>query len=158
MSISRDGNIIVCDWNDDSVKVLSPDGTKLIQSIKAPDCQSSPWYAVYHQHMFFVSYPTSFCVKKFNEDGVFLYDIGSEGFGDGQSFWPYGLAIDKFDSLIIQNCGNRTLQAFTVDGKFLNTMKWRWSHDHGIVRGLSVASSSTGNLYVSDFGGVQVYQ
>ncbi|PFX20638.1 uncharacterized protein LOC111336627 [Stylophora pistillata] len=168
VSTSRDGNIVVCDCTDKSVKVLSPDGTKLLQSIKAPDCQSLPWYAVYHQHMFFVSYPASSCVKKFNEDGVFLYDIGSEGFGEGQLFAPYGLAIDKFDSLIIPNYGNRTLQAFTMDGKFLNTftmdekfrntMDWRWSPELGIISGLSVASSNTGNLYVSDFGGVQVFQ
>ena len=54
LSVRKDGNLLVCDGCD--VKVLSPDGTKLKHTIKAPYCYESPWFAVYHQGMFFVSY------------------------------------------------------------------------------------------------------
>ena len=54
VSVGKYGNLLVCDECD--VKVLSPDGTKLIQTIKAPYCYEDPCFAVYHQGMFFVSY------------------------------------------------------------------------------------------------------
>ena len=52
VSVRKDGNLLVCDGCD--VKVLSPDGTKLKHTIKAPYCYESPWFAVYHQGMFLV--------------------------------------------------------------------------------------------------------
>ncbi|XP_022798473.1 E3 ubiquitin-protein ligase TRIM71-like [Stylophora pistillata] len=163
VSVSHDGNIIVCDWVDDSIKVPSPYGTKLLQSFKVPDCQSPPMFAVYHQDMFFVSYSLPYCVKKFNRDGVFLYDIDGEGSGDGQLNISYGLAIDKFGNLIIRDCGDQRLKVFTVDGKAISTIDRRQEKDRHsgyfrISRSSLVASSNTGNLYVSDYGRVLVYQ
>ena len=71
VSVAHDGRIIVCEWRDKSVKVLSPDGTELLQSFSAPDCVFSPWFAVYHQDMFFVCYGWAHCVKVFSKEGVF---------------------------------------------------------------------------------------
>ena len=76
LTIACDGRMVVCDSGDKSVKVFSPDGTELLQSFSAPDCDDSPWEAVCHHDKFFVSYPTARCVKTFNNDGGFLYDIG----------------------------------------------------------------------------------
>ena len=76
LTMACDGRMVVCDSGDKSVKVLSPDGTELSQSFSAPDCDDSPWEAVCHHDKFFVSYPTARCVKTFNNDGGFLYDIG----------------------------------------------------------------------------------
>lgn len=36
--VRTDGRIIVCDLADKTVKVLFPDGTKLLQCFSAPDC------------------------------------------------------------------------------------------------------------------------
>jgi len=72
----------------------------LLLSFSAPDCDSDPCWAVYHQDKFFVSYSDAHCVKVFNNAGVYLYDIGSEGSGDGQLSEPFGLAIDQFNYLI----------------------------------------------------------
>ena len=76
LTMACDGRMVVCDSGDKSVKVLSPDGTELSQSFSAPDCDDSPWEAVCHHDKFSVSYPTARCVKTFNNDGGFLYDIG----------------------------------------------------------------------------------
>ena len=81
----------MCDLGDNSVKVLSPDGTELLQFFRVPDCDESPWKAVSHQDKFFVSYPTAGYVKTFNKDGDFLYDIGDELAGEGQLSKPRGL-------------------------------------------------------------------
>ena len=41
VSVSKDGNLLVCDQCD--VKVLSPDGANLVQTIKAPYCDEWPF-------------------------------------------------------------------------------------------------------------------
>ena len=155
VSVAHDGRIIVCEWYGNSVKVLSPDGTELLQSFSAPDCDEAPWFAVYHQDMFFVSYGWAYCVKVFSKEGVFLYDIGSEGSGDGQLNQPDGLAIDKFNNLIVCDKGNRRFQVFTLDGKFLYTIQQQIK-DLPLLK--SVAVSNTGNLYAADFKCVHVFQ
>ena len=91
------------------MKVLSFDDTKLIQTIKAPYCYESPWFAlfVYHQGMFFVSY-----VKTFSDEGQFFYEIGCKGSGDGQLRRPQGLAIDKVDNLVVCDSDSKRLHVF----------------------------------------------
>ena len=142
VSVRTDGDMIVTNFGDKSVKVLSPDGTELLQSFSAPDCDASPLFAVHHQDMFFVSYVRAHCVKVFSKEGVFLYDIGSEGFGDGQLNHPDGLAIDKFNNLIVCDWGNSRLQVFSLDGKFLN------SATEGMDSPRSLAVTKDGNVLV----------
>ena len=101
ISVGSDGRIITSDFEDRQIKVLSPDGNALLQSFSAPGCNYKPWCAVYHQDTFFVSYPLVHCVKVFNNTGVYQYDIGCEGSGDGQLRGPFGLVIDKFNQLIV---------------------------------------------------------
>ena len=133
VSVRTDGHMIVCDYGDNSVKVLSPDGTELLQSFSAPDCDYFPSFAVCHQDMFFVSYVWAHCVKVFSKEGVFLYDIGSEGPGDAQLSGPDGLLIDKFNNLIVCDKRNRRIQVFSLDGKFINSV------NEGLISPCSVA-------------------
>ena len=144
VSVGTDDHIIVCDKGDKSVKVLSPDGTELLQSFSTPDCDASPWFAVYHQDMFFVSYGRAHCVKAFTMEGVFLYDIGSEGSGDGQLSSPTGLAIDKFNNLIVCDSDNGRLQVFSLDGKFVNSVY------AGMIDPIAVAVTGDGHMLVCD--------
>ena len=104
------------------MKVLSFDGTKLIQTIKAPYCYESPWFAlfVYHQGMFFVSYDSLHYVKTFSDEGQFFYEIGCKGPGDGQLRRPQGLAIDKVNNLVVCDSHSKRPHVFSLEGKFLN--------------------------------------
>ena len=144
VSVRTDGHMIVCDWGDDSVKILSPDGTELLQSFSAPDYDDPPLFAVCHQDMFFVSYGGANCVKVFSKEVVFLYDIGRGGSGDGQLYEPHGLAIDKFNNLIVCDKSNNILQVFSLDGKFVNSVT------EGMDSARSVAVTKDGNLLVCD--------
>ena len=120
VSVEKYGDLLVCDIR--GVRVLSPDGTKLIQTIKAPYCDESPCFAVYHQGMFFVSYDSLHCVKAFSDEGQFLYEFGCKGTGDGQLRRPQGLAIDKLNNLVVCDTDNKRLQVFSLEGKFLNSV------------------------------------
>ena len=47
MTIACDDRMVVCDRGDNAVKVLSPEGTELLQSFRAPDCDGSPYVKLY---------------------------------------------------------------------------------------------------------------
>jgi len=148
LSITCDDHMVVSDRGDKSVKVLSPDGTELIQSFSASDCHESPWIAVCHQNMFFVSYPLAHVVKVFSKEGEFLYDIGSEKSGNGHLSKPLGLAIDRFNNLVVCDGGNSELKVFTLDGKFINkVIPFFTSLEHPCSVTLS---SSWNSLFVAD--------
>ena len=138
-----DGDVIVCDGGDQKVKVLSPDGLELLQSIRAPSSES-PEYACYHHDLFFVSYQWAHSVKVFSKEGVFLHDIGSQASGEVQLTHPVGLAVDAFDNLIVCDTGNQNLKVFTLDGKFLTLI------EEGIKRPWFVIASKSGDLLVTD--------
>ena len=137
VSVTTDGHLTVCDVGDRSVKVLSPDGTELVQSFSASHRFKFPWFAVYHLDKFFLSYGDTHIVKVFNKEGVFLSCIGKGHFSE-----PDGLAIDKFDNLIVCDKGNNRLQVFSLGGKFVNSVTEGMKHPG------SVAINKDGNLLV----------
>ena len=146
LTIARDGRMVVCDWGDETVKVLTPDGSQLLLTIIDPD-HVCPDYALCHQDMFVVSYPLANNVKVFNKDGVFTYSIGTPGFGDKQLSFPVGLTIDRFLNLMVCDCDNSRLQIFTIDGKVVTTIGGQHT---GLKAPRTVAMSTTGQLFVTD--------
>ena len=146
MSIASDDRIVTCDWANNEIRIISPDGTRLLQSFPASDFDKSLMCAVYHQNTFFVSDREAHSIKVFSKEGKFLYDIGSEGSGDGQLKHPVGLAIDKFNNLIVCDTENNRIQSFTLDGKFLTKVEQHF------VGGAPyyVAVSNDGRLIVTD--------
>ncbi|XP_067026590.1 E3 ubiquitin-protein ligase TRIM71-like [Acropora muricata] len=70
LSIASDDRLIIVDWANNKVKVLSPDGNDLLVSMTAPDCDAYPECAIYYQNKFYVSYPRAHCIKVFDKTGV----------------------------------------------------------------------------------------
>ena len=145
MVIASDGRMLVCDCSDNKVKVLSPDGTELLQSFSAPDLNTSPYLALLHQDRFYVTYDLAQCVKVFTNEGEFLYDIGSEG--PGKLLHPVGLTVDKFNNLIVCDSKGDNVQVFTLKGKFVNSIKQRGTE---FQKPRSLAVSKTGQLFITD--------
>ena len=146
LTIARDGRMVVCDVGDNTVKVLSPDGTQLLLTISDSD-HVRPSTAVSHQDIFIVSYYSRHNVKVFSSDGMFLYNIGTHGSGDGQLYNPVGLAVDRFSNLVVCDVSNRRLQIFTLDGKLVS--KIQGPHTD-LAFPYSVAVSPTGQLCITD--------
>ena len=147
VSVSSDGRVITGDRNDERIKVLTADGKNLLQSFKAPGCNEYPDCIVYNQEKFFASFCVDCRVMVFNNAGKYLRDIGSKGSGDGQFLEPKGLAIDKFNRLIICDAGNKRLQLFTLDGKYIAQIAGSF-FEGGFPRYAVI--SNTEHLFVSD--------
>ena len=155
ISVASDGRIITCDRKDKTIKVLSPDGEDLLQSFRAPGCDAEPFCAVYHQCKIFVCYPDAHRVMVFNIVGEYLYDIGIEGSCDGQFSGPTGLAIDKFNRLIVCDGGDSRLQLFTLDGKYVAKVAGSFfDHDTQLA---GCAVSNTGHLFVTSDNKHRIY-
>ena len=146
VSVRDDGHMIVCDKGDNSVKVLSFDGTRLVQSFKGLHGVSSPASAVYHENKFFVLDGIYKFVKVFSNEGLYLYDIGNEESCAGQLF-GYGekLTIDAFNNLIVCDIKNSSLHVFSLDGKYIN------SFNEGNISPWSVAAFEDNKLLVCDY-------
>lgn len=54
-------------------------------------------------------------MKVFNEDGVYLHDIGEFGA-------PAGLAIDKFSKLIARDSDAKSVKVFALYGEFVTSL------------------------------------
>ena len=143
LTIAGDGRLVVCDWGDHTVKVLSSDGSQLLLTIRE-SANALPRHALCHQKMIFVSYYLAGIVKVFSEkDGVFLYSIGVSNLST-----PVGLEVDRFDNLVVCDRDKARLQIFTLDGKFLNTVK---GQHNGLSEPYSIAVSSASQLFVTDY-------
>ena len=147
VSVISDGRIITSDCDDKRIKVLTADGKDLLQSFKAPGCGETPDCVIYHKDQFFASFSDACLVMVFNIAGEYLHDIGSKGSDDGEFSCPIGLAIDKFNRLIVCDMGNRRLQLFTLGGNYISQIAGRF-FEGGYP--LSAVISNTGYLFVTD--------
>ena len=147
VSVCSDGRIITSDSNDKTIKVLTADGKKLLQSFKSLDRNETPVCVVYHQAKFFASFNFAGRLVVFNNAGEYLHDIGSKGCGDGQFSGPTGLVIDKLNRLIVCDAGNSRLQLLTLEGKYIAQIPgsfFKGGYPHSAV------ISNTGHLFVTD--------
>ena len=119
VSVRDDGHMILCDSGDKSIKVLSRDGTGLVQSFKGPHSLDYPTSAVYHENKFFVLYNLHNYVTVFNNEGLYLYDIGKEESVVGSLRKSF--TIDAFNNLIVCDKDNSSLHVFSLDGKYINS-------------------------------------
>ena len=146
ITIACDGRMLVCDRGDNKVKVLSRDGTKVLQFFGASGRGKSPWFALRHQDRLFVSYTFANCVKVFNNEGEFQYDIGKER--PGKLHLPAGLAVDKFNNLLVCDYYSGNVQVFTLEGKFVNSIKSQSKPRDP----RAVAVSNDGQVFIADQG------
>ena len=120
--MDKEGRIIVADYCNNRIQVLSHDGEPLFQF---GDCGleilNKPKSCIYHENKFIVSDWGDDCLKVFDNTGKFLYKIGEKGEGDGQLLGPQGLCLQKcgnHHNLLVCNRANGRVDQFTVEGCF----------------------------------------
>lgn len=150
VSVKSNGDLIVCDSADAEVKIICPYGYNKLDSFAGdPVLDGSPAFAIHHRDRFFVSFPKTRRVKVFNEEGDFLYDIGTSRKVNEQLSRPLGLAIDKFNNLIVCDSDGCRLQVFTLDGRHVTSIEGR---DNGFQSPQFIAVSKDGRLFFTDTG------
>lgn len=97
------------DIDDQLIYVFFVDGIKMLLFFIVLDCDNIFRFClclvVYYQDLYFVFYGNVYYIKVFNKEGQFLYDIGREGFGEGQLSCFIGLVIDNFNNFIVFDNG-----------------------------------------------------
>ena len=151
VSVRSDGKIIVCDSGDLCIKLLSADGAILLKSFRLENYDAFPWFAVYHRKKYFVSYRMGPCVKVFNKQGEYLRDFG-------QFHSPAGLAIDKFNNLVVCNAVQSDevrscVKVLTMSGKVV----WDLGFQSMSSMPCSVAVTQNGDVLVSDVENHAIY-
>jgi tripartite motif-containing protein 71 len=109
--------------------------------------------AVDSQGNVFVLDVSNYRVQKFDSNGKYLTQWGTQGDGEGQFIEAADIAIDKQDNLYVGDFKSNTVQKFDENGKFL--LRWGTTGDSdGQFSGItSVAIDQEGNVLVNDDGG-----
>lgn len=91
-------------------------------------------------------------VKVYDQNNIFIREIGSSGTGPGQFKMPHAVDFDRQGNLIITDYGNKRVQKFTSAGEYISTLE--------TPKKLSGPATSyfdkNFNLYVSDFDSASV--
>ena len=91
-------------------------------------------------------------VQKFTAEGIFLLAFGSEGDGDGQLNFPWGVAIGPSGDVYVADWYNDRVQRFSPDGGFIARYGASGHGDGEFHRPAAVTVDRDGNIYVCDWG------
>jgi sugar lactone lactonase YvrE len=107
------------------------------------------------------------CVKVYNKHGRLKFSFGSKGGGDGQFFFPTGLAVSPLNGEIcVSDQGNGRIQIFDEAGRFQRSFgsppEQRdsvWIYEGRFSRAQGLTIDALGRIYVADAyqGSVQVF-
>ena len=99
-------------------------------------------------------WPTSnnFRVQKFTSDGGYLTQWGSQGSGNGQFEYSYGIAIDNLDNVYVADESNFRIQKFTTAGAYVAQWGSEGSGNGQLEFPAGIAVDDFGNVYVADMG------
>jgi sugar lactone lactonase YvrE len=134
LRVLRDGFVWITDKTGDQVFKFSPDGELLMTLGKkgvAGDNTSTDGtlngptdVALAKNGDIFVAdgESTNTRVVKFSKDGKFIKYWGTKGSDPGQLQTPHSIAMDSKGRLYVANRGNKRIEVFDQDGKYLNQL------------------------------------
>ena len=154
VSVDSKGNVVVADFVNSRIQVLTKDGAPLLKfGDSGPEKLNHPIACVCFKAMFIVSDKNNHCLKVFHDSGIFSYKIGEKGEADGQFREPWGLCVDKYDNLLVCDKFNGRIQQLTVEGTFtgktaLNQkLEWPWG----------ITTMPDDRILITDFSAKEVY-
>jgi tripartite motif-containing protein 71 len=83
---------------------------------------------------------------------VYITQWGTNGTGDGQFDFPYGVAVDASGNVYVADYYNNRIQKFTSSGTFLTKWGPLDGGDGQFDYPQYVAVDALGNVYVTDYG------
>jgi PKD repeat protein len=83
---------------------------------------------------------------------TFVTKWGSYGNGDGQFYWPAGVAVDSSGNIYVADTNNNRIEKFDSNGLYISQFGSYGSGDGQFNRPKDIAIDSSGNIYVADNG------
>jgi len=83
---------------------------------------------------------------------VYVTQWGTQGSGDGQFFYPSGVATDAAGAIYVVDTFHDRIQKFTSTGTYLTQWGSSGNGDGQFSNPWGVATDAFGNVYVADFG------
>ena len=87
-------------------------------------------------------------IQKFTSDGQFIAKWGSGGNGDGEFYYPFGIAIDSSGHVYVADTYNHRIQKFTSNGQFVAKWGSYGTGDGQFNYPCGIAIDASGNVYV----------
>ena len=156
VALSQDGNIIVADWFNHRIQVLTVDGT-FVSAVGSSGSQplqfSRPWAVAIHQNgKLFVTDGNNNRVQVLNHDLTYSHSFGSGGSRPGEFSDVSGVAIDSKGMVYVADRSNNRVQKFTPEGKFLAIIDTKGRQDSRLNYPYGLCVDSNDILYVVDHG------
>ena len=179
VAVSPKGDVYVSDRDAAAIFIFSPDGVP--QGKVTPPKGFEDWHPLGltfdkagnlyvadvtpEKHRVLVLSPTPASTMRM--DAVLAHALpesnlklsfGSQGEGDGQFWYPNGIAVDSQGRIYVADSNNGRMQAFDKDGKFLfKISRGMSSDDLSIPRGIAVDSENRLLIADTSRGAVQAY-
>jgi len=148
VAVDASGNVYVADTSNARVQKFTSTGTYLTQwgGLSGTGILVDPSGNVY------VADGINHRIQKFTSTGTYLTQWGTNGSGNGQFNWPYGMAADGSGNVYVADAYNHRIQKFTSTGAYLTKWGTGGTGNGQFNQPIGVAVDTTGNIYVADTG------
>ena len=159
LSIGSDGNIVVADCTNKSIKIFTLDG-QFLRIIGEDGSFIYPIRCIQHDNYFIASDGGDHCIKVFDKQGKFLYKFGKRGSGEGEFNQPSFLSVDRAGHLLVCDSLNHRVQVFKLNGEFVTKFGAFGKEEGNLNQPISTAILSDGRIIVTEFGNhrVQIFE
>jgi tripartite motif-containing protein 71 len=97
-----------------------------------------------------------FYVTKFSSNGSLLAQWGSQGSGNGQFNWAYGIAVDAAGNVYVADGSNNRVQIFDNNGNYLSQFGTAGSGNGQFNYDGWIAVDTSGNVYTGEREGHRI--
>jgi len=89
-------------------------------------------------------------IQKFDGSGTYITQWGTEGVGDGEFEFPYGIAADAVGNVYVADTENHRIQKFDGSGTYVTQWGTEGVGDGEFEFPYGIAADAVGNVYVTD--------
>ena len=162
VAIDTQGNILVCDYENDRIQKFSPTG-KFLQSVGTKGSGPLQFYepigiAVHpHTHTVYVADKGNHRIQVLNSDLTYSSSFGKKGTREGELNMPYDISFDSSGRVYVAEHSNHRIQVFSADGQHVQQFGRKGKGDGELDRPSSIAVDSTdGFVYIGEYGNNRV--